>query len=183
MRIRVGAGQRGIAVTACTTGRCYRDQCGVIRGRCTVGGLPTTGVTGLTVPADREGLADRQADQAAVRCTVAVRAVFQVRGGSAANQGVLVTGRTVVGQGGRHQSAVIRSSGMDDTPHAAMTGRRITSYNVCYTKLLRPAAAVTGRAVATGREVLTDRTADQGAVSGVAVHATAMGFRGSYNFV
>ena len=89
--IRGGAGQRGIAVTACTTGRCYRDQCGVIRGRCTVGGLPTTAVTGLTVAASCEGLADRQADQAAVRCAVAVRAVFQVRGCGRANQGIFVS--------------------------------------------------------------------------------------------
>ena len=159
---------KGVVMTAGTAGRGYLYQCAVVRSTGGVGCFPSVGVTGRAVPTGREGFANRAADQTAVCCTVTVRAVIQVCRRGRTGQGILVTAGTVVGAAGGHQRTVRRSDSMDAAPDTA----------------------VTGGAVTTGREVLTDRTADQAAVRGVAVHATSMGFRGnaiqgviSYNFV
>jgi len=146
---------KGVVMTAGTAGRGYLYQCAVVRSTGGVGCFPSVGVTGRAVPTDREGFANRAADQTAVCCAVAVRAVIKVCRRGRTGQGILVTAGTVVGAGGCHQSAVIRSCGMDATPHAAMTGR----------------------AVASGSEVLTDRSADQRTVSIVTAGAVIVNLR------
>ena len=81
MSIRCGAGQRCIAVTAGTTGRCYGDQGGVAWCICSgVVSIPTTAVTTLTVPASKEGLGIRAVgrNQGTSAGVMAARAVSQV---------------------------------------------------------------------------------------------------------
>ena len=127
--------QQGVIVTGCTA--CSRG--GYQSAVAWIGGvldIPVFGVTGLTVTAG-EGLAVGAGSQAAVGCAVAVRAVFQVRGDSGSGQGIFVTGRTVVRASCRHQVAVIRRRRMGRAPDCAVTGGAIT----------------------TGGEVLTDRQA------------------------
>ena len=95
------------------------------------------GVTGRTV-ATAEALANGAADQDAVRVVTAATTAMRIDAGQdcVGQQGVIMTGRTAgaarAGSGRGHQAAVIRGIGSVQ-PFPG----RITSYNVCYTKLLR----------------------------------------------
>jgi len=142
VNLRVGrvSERRRIAVTVRTTASTDLNQGIVTRNIGGVGHNPAISVTGRAVSAGRKGLADRQADQAAVASVTTAAAAMGLSCGT--GQGVVMTVCTI-GCCNLNQSTVVRS--------IAAVGQL-------------PTAGMTGRTFSTSGEVLTNGTADQAAV-------------------
>ena len=91
--------------------------------------IPGTGVTCLTVAANREGLQVRvvRRGKATVSRAMAVGTVFKMRRCGGTCQLVLMTGCTVIGSRRRYQSAVIRCRRVDRAPGRAVTRRTVAA--------------------------------------------------------